>query len=389
MVSIARTDAVPGTLSPNRMIWLAAAAGLATMVAGLTVAVKINPVSSLDVAVLDWVAGWDFPGLAGAFGVLSFLTSAYAGLLYGPVGIAVLLFLRKTRAALAFAIVGAVIALVAVLGDYILGELVGRARLLEKARTSFPSGHVFGATVFFGFAAFLVIRHGLRRRFLVPALVLFVGLILAVGPARIHEQAHWPSDVAAGYLLGGLWLLLIIGAYPHIQRLSRTVALSRSQDLTPLLGGGRRVERSIASVVLLDPQQGTATKAYRPPAVVRLIYWLAFHAEFPYRSNASALQAGIYRRKIAGMLTRHRFGKDLVAPVIGVERAGDEYSFVTEFVQGELARNDERPRRFLSQVAEPTWRPGPYETSSWCAWCWTSVRRSYPSASTGACDWLD
>ena len=32
--------------------------------------------------------------------------------------------------------------------------------------------------------------------------------------------------------------------------------------------------------------------------------------------------------------------------------AGDEYSFVTEFVQGELARNDERPRRFLSQVAE-------------------------------------
>lgn len=81
MVSIARTDAVPGTLSPNRIIWLAAAAGLATMVAGLTVAVKINPVSSLDVAVLDWVAGWDFPGLAGAFGVLSFLTSAYAGLL--------------------------------------------------------------------------------------------------------------------------------------------------------------------------------------------------------------------------------------------------------------------------------------------------------------------
>ncbi len=333
-------------------MWLGAAAALVAMVALLTVAVRFNPVSSQDIRVLDWVAGWDFPGLSGALGVLSFLTSAKAGAVYGPAAVAVLLYVRKVRAALAFAAVGLVVAAVAVLGDYTLGEVVGRPRPLEESGTSFPSGHVFGTVVLFGFAGFLAVRHGLRRRFLVPGSVLIAGLILAVGPARVHEQAHWPSDVAAGYLVGGLWLLLIIGAYPYIQKLERVVAPGRSKGLSSLPGEGLRVERSIASVVLLDPRQGTATKTYRPPAVVRLIYWLAFQARFPYTNNPSALQAAVYRRKIAGMLTRHRFGKDLVAPAIGVEYTGGEYSFVTEFVQGELARNDERPQRFLSQVAE-------------------------------------
>ena len=115
---------------------------------------------------------------------------------------------------------------------------------------------------------------------------------------------------------------------------------------------GRRVERSIGSVVVLDPQEGTARKTYRPPRLVRLLYWLSFQASFPYDSNPAALQAASYRRTIAGLLTVHRFGKDLVAPATGVDCVNGEFQFVTEYVPGPKVENDQATKQFLGQVAE-------------------------------------
>jgi hypothetical protein len=109
---------------------------------------------------------------------------------------------------------------------------------------------------------------------------------------------------------------------------------------------------SIASTVLLDPQRGTATKLYRPPPVVRLLYWFAFQARFPYESSMVALEAARHRREIASRLTTHRFGKDLVAHVTAVNCIHDRCTFVTEYVPGEKAKNDGPAKEFLSQVAE-------------------------------------
>ena len=200
---------------------MALAGALMALLAILSVAISRNPTPSTDVAAMDWVVAWIAPGLAGLFKVVSFLTSAKAALIYGPVGIALLLFLRKRRAAVEFAVGGGVVALVAVLGDYTLGEAVGRTRPLgDNMVPSFPSGHVFGSTVLFGFSTYLAVHHGLRKRVLVPIILLFAVILLAVGPARVHEQAHWPSDVAAGYLLGAIWLLVLIPAFIHLRRLA-------------------------------------------------------------------------------------------------------------------------------------------------------------------------
>ena len=109
---------------------MALAGALMALLAILSVAISRNPTPSTDEAAMDWVVAWIAPGLAGLFDVVSFLTSAKAGLIYGPVGMALLLFLRKRRAAVEFAVVGGVVALVAVLGDYTLGEAVGRTRPL-------------------------------------------------------------------------------------------------------------------------------------------------------------------------------------------------------------------------------------------------------------------
>ena len=65
----------------------------------------------------------------------------------------------------------------------------------------------------------------------------------------------------------------------------------------------------IASRVVLDQQQGTATKVYRKHFLVRLLYWLAFQAPFPYISNIAALKAARYRRRIAGLITKFYLGR--------------------------------------------------------------------------------
>ena len=339
--------------SPRLWLWLLAIAALTVPLVLLTIAVKDGPVPSQDRIVLDWVVGRDVPLLAGFMRGISGLTSNFPAMGMGIAGIAFLWLVGLTRASLAFAVVGVTVGVVAFTGDLTLGEIVGRSRpLLEESESSFPSGHVFGSTVFFGFWGFLAVYYKLSRRILVPLIVLIFAVILAVGFARMIEQAHWPSDVAASYLLGSLWLLLLIPFFIQFQRLSWLSSPKQAAELDVLPCETCRIERSIASTVVLDPEQGTATKVYRPPGVVRLIYWLAFQATFPYEHNVASLDAATYRRKIASALTINRFGKDLVAHVTGVTCGYGPCSFVTEFIQGEKVENDERAREFLGQVAE-------------------------------------
>ena len=187
---------------------------LATLLALLTAAVIANPVPSQDLAMMNWVRGWDLPGLSAFFTVVSLLTSTKAGLIYGAGGLVGLLMARKPKAALAFVVVGAVVAAVSLLGDYTLGNVVDQSRpVAGNTVSSYPSGHVFGGTVLFGFLAFLAIQHRLPRRLSYPVIMLAGVLIVAVGPSRIHEGAHWPSDVGAGYLLAGLSLMFLFPLY--------------------------------------------------------------------------------------------------------------------------------------------------------------------------------
>jgi undecaprenyl-diphosphatase len=79
--------------------------------------------------------------------------------------------------------------------------------------SSFPSGHVITFVGTYGFLAYLanaLIRDPALRWAAVGGLV---GMVVLVGPSRIYEGHHWPTDVTASYLLGTTYLIVVVTAY--------------------------------------------------------------------------------------------------------------------------------------------------------------------------------
>ncbi len=83
----------------------------------------------------------------------------------------------------------------------------------ELDEASFPSGHVVHYVTFYGFLFYLVFIYLKQRWFRTALLTLLAGVILLVGPSRVYMGQHWPSDVGGAYLVGTLWLGVIIVAY--------------------------------------------------------------------------------------------------------------------------------------------------------------------------------
>lgn len=82
---------------------------------------------------------------------------------------------------------------------------------------SFPSGHTTGAMAVYGFIAYAIARdlRGPRQRFEVTFWTAV--LIAAIAFSRIFLGVHYASDVAAGFLVGGFWLLVGLAVAEHLR----------------------------------------------------------------------------------------------------------------------------------------------------------------------------
>jgi undecaprenyl-diphosphatase len=87
----------------------------------------------------------------------------------------------------------------------------------ELGGSSFPSGHVLTYVGTYGWLATLanaLVRPVWPRRIAVAGLGTLVAL---VGPSRIYQGHHWPTDVAASYLLGFSYLSAMIALYRRVK----------------------------------------------------------------------------------------------------------------------------------------------------------------------------
>jgi undecaprenyl-diphosphatase len=84
----------------------------------------------------------------------------------------------------------------------------------------FPSGHVLGTTLVFVMLFIFASRLGLEERQTRLVQGFAVLMTAGVGLARVWTGAHWPSDVAGGYLFAALWLIAALRVYtlaqPHL-----------------------------------------------------------------------------------------------------------------------------------------------------------------------------
>ncbi len=98
-------------------------------------------------------------------------------------------------------------------------------RLVEAVNASFPSGHAMLSAVVYLTLGALVARFAKKRRVKVFALVGAVVVALLVGLSRVYLGVHWPSDVLAGWCLGGAWALgwwLAVQAWDRFRPLDTT-----------------------------------------------------------------------------------------------------------------------------------------------------------------------
>ena len=321
-----------------------------------------------DLRITQWVQGIDLPALSALAAVANFMTDApmTIGLWFAVTAF----FVLRGRPLEALAIFS-------IFGLWLVNEFVGivvdrpapPVGMSEMSRDdsgSFPSGHTTGAVVFYGTLAFLAFSNLGKSSVRIGVVATAVVIVGVTAVSRIYVGAHWPSDILGSILMGSLGVLVITRVYTLIKEDRFSIPRPGKKHEAPAKVDGITVTGSIASRVVLDWRAGTATKEYQPPMIVRALYRLAFQAPFPYRTNGHALKSAEAKRKIVGLLTQHRFGQDMIAPVVRIDETDTGYRFVTGLVEGpEPASNHEVSHtlskfyEFFQQTGLPTWQISP------------------------------
>ena len=105
----------------------------------------------------------------------------------------------------------------------VLKQLFGRVRpdvlphLVPVDTTSFPSGHAMDSALVYLTLAMLVARARDDRTLSVYLVGSAVATTLLVGFSRVYLGVHYPSDVVAGWGVGGLWAVLSTLAFKRPQ----------------------------------------------------------------------------------------------------------------------------------------------------------------------------
>ena len=105
--------------------------------------------------------------------------------------------------------------------------------LAHASSSSFPSGHAMSAAIVYATVGYLAAR--LQRRRWARWLTMFLAfcMIVLICISRLYLGVHYPSDVAAGLVLGLAWAAFCMAALEAIQVLGRRRSAQMAQDEEP------------------------------------------------------------------------------------------------------------------------------------------------------------
>ena len=211
-------------MAPRTKWSIATTAALAVAVYAVlwtAVALHWTGLNTIDSAVLDplHAYGVKHPAWVLFWNVLSTVFGPVAFRLVGAAVIIVALIRRHLRAVLFVLTAIELSGAVAQLGKNLAGRPRPAGALTVAESSAFPSGHAVAVmagvlTLLTLTAATLTPRtltpRGLTPRTRTAAIALGAVLVIAIGAARVILNAHYPSDVIAGWALGYLWYLVCL-----------------------------------------------------------------------------------------------------------------------------------------------------------------------------------
>lgn len=167
-----------------------------------------NELTSVDKVVTEFIIGFRSDTLTRYFTFVTHLGDRHA---YAMLTLLLATYYVLKHRQWKFVLQTTLVLLLASLSNVVLKKVINRARpslehLVTVNTLSYPSGHAMSAMAFYGFLIYLCVRYRMRQWVRIVFITVLALLILSIGMSRIYLGVHYPTDVAAGFIGGLIWV---------------------------------------------------------------------------------------------------------------------------------------------------------------------------------------
>ncbi len=122
-----------------------------------------------------------------------------------------LIIFLKNKLALLISIAMIIDAIIVFIAKHIIKrERPNINRIVEEKGYSYPSGHTFSATCFYGLVMFLINISSITLGYQILITIPLISIILLIGFSRIYLGVHYFSDCIGGLLLSSSYIILYV-----------------------------------------------------------------------------------------------------------------------------------------------------------------------------------
>ncbi|RAL25658.1 phosphoesterase [Thermoflavimicrobium daqui] len=169
-----------------------------------------NELDYFDQMFRQWIENYQSPSLTSFFTIITEMGSSwFITILTLTTALALLYKQKRWQDAAALIIMVGTGSLFTIVFKHLFQrERPMEDRLIDAIGYSFPSGHSVGSMVFYGFLIYLCMKIRWSPHWKASLSFILGVIIILVGFSRIYLEAHYVTDVIAGFSLGFFFLAL-------------------------------------------------------------------------------------------------------------------------------------------------------------------------------------